>query len=214
MVLIAATLGQGHVLWQVGAFFSSLAVVTFGGAYAVLAYMAQEAVQGFAWLQPGEMADGLGLAETTPGPLILVTQFVGYLAAFRAPEPFSPLVAGLLGAGLTTWVTFAPCFLWIFALAPWIDRLGQAVWLKGGLAAVTAALSQAEQAVRDSMTAKAEADRAAAAQQGSSGYTYYDPWSDPGDTWYDDEYETYDPWSDPGDSYDPWSDPGDDGYYY
>ena len=140
MVLIAATLGQGHVLWQVGAFFSSLAVVTFGGAYAVLAYMAQEAVQGFAWLQPGEMADGLGLAETTPGPLILVTQFVGYLAAFRAPEPFSPLVAGLLGAGLTSWVTFAPCFLWIFALAPWIDRLGQAVWLKGGLAAVTAAV--------------------------------------------------------------------------
>ncbi len=140
MVLIAATLGQGHVLWQVGAFFSQLAIVTFGGAYAVLAYMAQEAVQGFGWLQAGEMADGLGLAETTPGPLILVTQFVGYLAAFRAPEPFTPLVAGLLGAGLTTWVTFAPCFLWIFALAPWIDRLGQAVWLKGGLAAVTAAV--------------------------------------------------------------------------
>jgi chromate transporter len=140
MALIAATLGQGHVLWQIGAFFSSLAVVTFGGAYAVLAYMAQEAVQGFGWLQAGEMADGLGLAETTPGPLILVTQFVGYLAAFRAPEPFSPLVAGLLGAGLTTWVTFAPCFLWIFAFAPWIDRLGQAVWLKGGLAAVTAAV--------------------------------------------------------------------------
>lgn len=140
MALIAATLGQGHVLWQVGAFFSQLAIVTFGGAYAVLAYMAQEAVQGFGWLRPGEMADGLGLAETTPGPLILVTQFVGYLAAFRAPEPFTPLVAGLLGAGLTTWVTFAPCFLWIFALAPWIDRLGQAVWLKGGLAAVTAAV--------------------------------------------------------------------------
>ncbi|MFM7379093.1 MAG: chromate efflux transporter [Erythrobacter sp.] len=140
MVLIAATLGQDHVLWQVGAFFSQLAIITFGGAYAVLAYMAQEAVQGFGWLQAGEMADGLGLAETTPGPLILVTQFVGYLAAFRAPEPFSPLVAGLLGAGLTTWVTFAPCFLWIFALAPWIDRLGQAVWLKGGLAAVTAAV--------------------------------------------------------------------------
>lgn len=140
MALIAATLGQGHVLWEIGAFFSQLAIVTFGGAYAVLAYMAQEAVQGFGWLQPGEMADGLGLAETTPGPLILVTQFVGYLAAFRAPEPFSPLVAGLLGAGLTTWVTFAPCFLWIFAFAPWIDRLGQAVWLKGGLAAVTAAV--------------------------------------------------------------------------
>jgi chromate transporter len=140
MVLVAATLGQDHVLWQIGAFFSQLAIVTFGGAYAVLAYMAQEAVQGFGWLQAGEMADGLGLAETTPGPLILVTQFVGFLAATRAPEPFSPLVAGLLGAGLTTWVTFAPCFLWIFALAPWIDRLGQAVWLKGGLAAVTAAV--------------------------------------------------------------------------
>lgn len=140
MLLIALTLGQDHVLWKIGAFFSQLAIVTFGGAYAVLAYMAQEAVQGFGWLQPGEMADGLGLAETTPGPLILVTQFVGYLAAFRAPEPFSPFVAGLLGAGLTTWVTFAPCFMWIFAFAPWIDRLGNAVRLKGGLAAVTAAV--------------------------------------------------------------------------
>ena len=140
MVLIALTLGRDHVLWEIGAFFSQLAIVTFGGAYAVLAYMAQEAVQGFGWLQPGEMADGLGLAETTPGPLILVTQFVGYLAAFRAPEPFAPLVAGLIGAGLTTWVTFAPCFMWIFAFAPWIDRLGKAVRLKGGLAAVTAAV--------------------------------------------------------------------------
>ena len=140
MALIALTLGQDHVLCQIGAFFSQLAVVTFGGAYAVLAYMAQEAVQGFGWLDAGEMADGLGLAETTPGPLILVTQFVGYLAAFRSPEPFSPLVAGLLGAMLTTWVTFAPCFLWIFALAPWIDRLGHAVRLKGALAAITAAV--------------------------------------------------------------------------
>jgi chromate transporter len=140
MVLIALTLGQDHVLWEIGAFFSQLAVVTFGGAYAVLAYMAQEAVQGFGWLRPGEMADGLGLAETTPGPLILVTQFVGYLAAFRAPEPFSPLIAGLLGAAITTWVTFAPCFMWIFAFAPWIDRLGEATRLKGGLAAVTAAV--------------------------------------------------------------------------
>jgi chromate transporter len=138
MAAIALTLGQGHALWEIGAFFSQLAIVTFGGAYAVLAYMAQEAVQSYAWLAPGEMADGLGLAETTPGPLILVTQFVGYLAAFRNPEPFTPLVAGLLGAGLTTWVTFAPCFLWIFAFGPWIDRLGQLVWLKGGLAAVTA----------------------------------------------------------------------------
>jgi chromate transporter len=140
MALIAATLGRDHVLWDIGAFFSQLALVTFGGAYAVLAYMAQEAVQGFGWLQPGEMADGLGLAESTPGPLILVTQFVGYLAAFRAPEPFSPLMAGVLGALLTTWVSFTPCFMWIFALAPWIDRLGGNLRLKGGLAALTAAV--------------------------------------------------------------------------
>ncbi len=140
MVLIAVTLGRDHGLWQIGSFFSQLAVVTFGGAYAVLAYMAQEAVSGFGWLSAGEMADGLGLAETTPGPLIMVTQFVGFLAAFRTPEPFSPLLAGIIGAGLTTWVTFAPCFLWIFALAPWIDRLQNAKALKAGLAALTAAV--------------------------------------------------------------------------
>jgi chromate transporter len=113
MVLIYATLGPDHVLWDVGAFFSQLAVVTFGGAYAVLAYMAQEAVNGFAWLSAGEMADGLGLAETTPGPLILVTQFTGFLAGFRSPAPFDAWTAGILAAMLTTWVTFAPCFLWI-----------------------------------------------------------------------------------------------------
>jgi chromate transporter len=140
MVLILVTLGREHVLWDIGSFFSQLAIVTFGGAYAVLAYMAQEAVQGFGWLSAGEMADGLGLAETTPGPLIMVTQFVGYLAAFRAPEPFTPLVAGIIGAGLTTWVTFAPCFLWIFAFAPWIERMENAKWLKGGLATLTAAV--------------------------------------------------------------------------
>ena len=140
MLVVLLTLGPEHELWKIGAFFSKLAVVTFGGAYAVLAYMAQEAVQSFGWLQPGEMADGLGLAETTPGPLIMVTQFVGFLAAFRSPEPFTPLVAGLVGAALTTWVTFAPCFLWIFAFAPWIDRLRHATRLKGGLAAVTAAV--------------------------------------------------------------------------
>jgi chromate transporter len=140
MVLVLTLLGRDHVLWQIGSFFSQLAVVTFGGAYAVLAYMAQEAVNGFGWLSAGEMADGLGLAETTPGPLIMVTQFVGYLAAFRAPEPFTPLVAGILGAALTTWVTFAPCFLWIFAFAPWIERMERAVRLKGALAAVTAAI--------------------------------------------------------------------------
>src|SRR5690606_19608512 len=140
MAVVFVTLGPDHVLWDIGVFFSKLAVVTFGGAYAVLAYMAQEAVGTFGWLQPGEMADGLGLAETTPGPLIMVTQFVGYLAAFRAPAPFDPLVAGVLGAVLTTWVTFAPCFLWIFALAPWMERLQRAPALRGGLAAVTAAV--------------------------------------------------------------------------
>jgi chromate transporter len=140
MVLVLLLLGRDHVLWDIGVFFSQLAVVTFGGAYAVLAYMAQEAVTGLGWLRPGEMADALGLAETTPGPLILVTQHVGFLAAFRAPEPFGPVLAGILGAALTTWVTFAPCFMWIFAFAPWIDRMQKATALKGALAAVTAAV--------------------------------------------------------------------------
>ena len=140
MALIAATLGTGHVLWDVGAFFSKLAVVTFGGAYAVLAYMAQASVEHYHWLSAGEMADGLGLAESTPGPLIMVTQFTGFLAAWRTPAPFSPLVAGLLGAGLTTWVTFAPCFLWIFACAPWMERLERAKALQSALAAITAAV--------------------------------------------------------------------------
>ena len=140
MALIAMTLGTGHVLWDIGAFFSKLAVVTFGGAYAVLAYMAQQAVENMHWLGVGEMADGLGLAESTPGPLIMVTQFVGFLAAFRDPAPFTPLVAGVLGAGLTTWVTFAPCFLWIFACAPWMDRLERVPRLQAALAAITAAV--------------------------------------------------------------------------
>jgi chromate transporter len=140
MIAIWLTLGPDHTLWQIGAFFSQLAVVTFGGAYAVLAYMAQEAVTGFGWLSAGEMADGLALAETTPGPLILVTQFVGFLAGFRTPEPFGPWTAGLLAAGLTTWVTFAPCFLWIFALAPMVDRIRSIGWLQGSLAAITAAV--------------------------------------------------------------------------
>lgn len=140
MLAVLLLLGPDHVLWKIGLFFSQLAVVTFGGAYAVLGYMAQEAVQRFGWLSAGEMADGLGLAETTPGPLIMVTQFVGYLAAFRAPEPFTPLIAGLLGAALTTWVTFAPCFLWIFAFSPWIERMEHARRLKGGLATLTAAV--------------------------------------------------------------------------
>lgn len=137
---IALFLGPHHVLMDIAAFFSRLAVVTFGGAYAVLAYMAQEAVQGYQWLKPGEMADGLGLAETTPGPLIMVTQFVGFLGAYRIPAPFSPMVAGILGALVTTWVTFIPCFLWIFAFAPWIERLEHAKRLQGALSALTAAV--------------------------------------------------------------------------
>jgi chromate transporter len=140
MALIAVTLGRGHVLWDIGLFFGQLAVVTFGGAYAVLSYMAQAAVENYGWLSAGEMADGLGLAETTPGPLIMVTQFVGFLAAWRDPAPFTPFVAGLLGAGLTTWVTFAPCFLWIFACAPWMERLEQAKMLQSALAAITTAV--------------------------------------------------------------------------
>lgn len=140
MSAVFVFLGTGHVLWHIGVFFSQLAVVTFGGAYAVLAYMAQKAVSGFGWLDAREMADGLGLAETTPGPLIMVTQFVGYLAAFRAPGPLSPVASGVLGAALTTWVTFAPCFLLMFVFAPWMDRLQRAPALKGGLAAVTAAV--------------------------------------------------------------------------
>ena len=140
MIAVFVTLGPDHVLWTIGVFFSKLAAVTFGGAYAVLAYMAQEAVNGYGWLRPGEMVDGLGLAETTPGPLIMVTQFVGYLAAFRAPGPLDPALAGILGATLTTWVTFAPCFLWIFAFAPWMDRIQRAPSLKGGMAGVTAAI--------------------------------------------------------------------------
>ena len=140
LALIAATLGTGHVMWDIGAFFARLAAVTFGGAYAVLAYMAQAAVEQFGWLSAREMADGLGLAETTPGPLIMVTQFTGTLAAFRAPDPFAPWLAALLGAGLTTWVTFAPCFLWIFAFAPWMERLERAERLQAALAGVTAAV--------------------------------------------------------------------------
>jgi chromate transporter len=140
MIVIAALLGPSHVLFEIGVFFSKLATVTFGGAYAVLAYMAQQAVSTHGWLEPKEMVDGLGLAETTPGPLILVTEFVGFLAAFRHPAPFTPLLAGVIGAALTLWVTFAPCFLWIFTAAPMLERLEGARRLQGALAAITAAV--------------------------------------------------------------------------
>jgi chromate transporter len=140
VALIALALGPDHVLVSVGIFFSKLAVVTFGGAYAVLAYMAQAAVEQYSWMTPEQMVDGLGLAETTPGPLILVTQFVGFLAAFGNPAPFTPLVAGVIAAGLTVWVTFVPSMLWIFAGAPFIERLRSNRRLAGALAAITAAV--------------------------------------------------------------------------
>ncbi|MER9349714.1 chromate efflux transporter [Mesorhizobium sp. M0239] len=132
--------GSASVWTEIGRFFSLMAVVTFGGAYAVLAYVAQAAVQSFGWLAPGEMVDGLGLAETTPGPLILVLQFVGFIAAFRHSGSLDPLLAGSLGALLTLWVTFTPCFFWIFLGAPYIEALRGNKALSAALGAITAAI--------------------------------------------------------------------------
>lgn len=140
VVAAAAILGPGNVLAEIGLFFSRMAVVTFGGAYAVLAYVAQEAVQAYGWLQPGEMLDGLGMAETTPGPLIMVLQFVGFMAAFRAPGALDPFLAGIAGGLMTTWVTFVPCFLFIFAGGPYIEALRGNRALGAALSAVTAAV--------------------------------------------------------------------------
>ncbi len=140
IAIAALVFGPQHVLVSIGMFFSKLAVVSFGGAYALLAYMAQEAVQTYGWMTAPEMVDGLGLAETTPGPLILVTQFVGFLAAFREAAPFSPVTAGVLGAAMTTWVTFVPSMLWILAGAPFVERLRANRQLSGALAAITAAV--------------------------------------------------------------------------
>jgi chromate transporter len=123
-----------------GWLFSKLSVVTFGGAYAALAYVAQEAVHGYGWLTAGEMLDGLGLAETTPGPLILVLEFVGFMAAFRDAGGHDPWLWGVLGALITVWVTFVPCFLWIFLSAPYVETLHGNRRLSGGLAAITAAV--------------------------------------------------------------------------
>jgi chromate transporter len=130
-------LGPNHVLTELGVFFSKLAVVTFGGAYAVLSYMAQDVVAQKQWLTAPEMIDGLGLAETTPGPLILVTEYVGYLAALRQT---GSVWGGIAGAVVTLWMTFAPCFLWIFAGAPYIEAIGKRPRLSGALAAITAAI--------------------------------------------------------------------------
>jgi len=117
-----------------------MAVVTFGGAYAVLAYVAQQAVTTYHWVTPGEMLDGLGMAETTPGPLIMVTQFVGFLGAWREPGGMPPLLAATLGGLLTTWVTFVPCFLWIFFGAPFVEALRANKALGAALGAITAAV--------------------------------------------------------------------------
>ena len=140
VAVVLGTLGGDSTFGRIAVFFSEMAVVTFGGAYAVLAYVAQQAVETHHWLRPGEMLDGLGMAETTPGPLIMVTQFVGFMAAYRDPGGLHPMLAGTLGGLLTTWVTFTPCFLWIFLGAPFIERLRGNRALSGALAAITAAV--------------------------------------------------------------------------
>jgi chromate transporter len=133
-------LGTSHVFVDIGIFFSKLAVVSFGGAYALMAYMAQQAVENYGWMSAPEMVDGLGLAETLPGPLIKVTQFVGFLAAYRQPDPLSPLLSSILGSALTTWVTFVPPMLLIFAGAPFVEQLRSNQRLSGALSAITAAV--------------------------------------------------------------------------
>ena len=133
-------LGGSNIYSQIAVFFSKMAVVTFGGAYAVLAYVAQHAVENYHWLKPGEMLDGLGMAETTPGPLIMVLQFVGFMAAYHQSGALPPLLAGAFGGLLATWVTFTPCFLWIFLGAPYIEQLRGNKALTGALSAITAAV--------------------------------------------------------------------------
>jgi chromate transporter len=140
VIALLLALGSGNTFSQVAVFFSKMAVVTFGGAYAVLAYVAQAAVDDYGWLRPGEMLDGLGMAETTPGPLIMVVQFVGFMAGFRNPGGLSPLLAGGLAGLLTTWVTFVPCFMWIFLGAPYIEAMRANRALAGALAAITASV--------------------------------------------------------------------------
>src|SRR5258705_4716559 len=143
LVPVAALLiafGEANVFSQIALFFSKMALVTFGGAYAVLAYVAQQAVEHYHWVSAREMLDGLGMAETTPGPLIMVLQFVGFMAAYRDPGTLSPMLAGTLGGLLATWVTFTPCFLWIFLGAPFIETLRGNKGLAGALTAITAAV--------------------------------------------------------------------------
>ena len=140
VALAALAFGVEHVFVDIGIFFSKLAVVSFGGAYALMAYMAQQAVENYAWMSAPEMVDGLGLAETLPGPLIKVTQFVGFLGAYRHPDPLAPVSSAVLGSALTTWVTFVPPMMLIFALAPFVEQLRGNPRLSGALAAITAAV--------------------------------------------------------------------------
>lgn len=140
VIALLAAFGPANVFSQIALFFSKMAMVTFGGAYAVLAYVAQQAVDHYHWLQAREMLDGLGMAETTPGPLIMVLQFVGFMAAYRDPGEMSPMLAGTLGGLLATWVTFTPCFLWIFLGGPYVERLRGNKGLAGALTAITAAV--------------------------------------------------------------------------
>ncbi len=140
VLLLGVWLGWDGTLFKQGCFFSKAAMVTFGGAYAVLPYVSQQAVEHYGWLSAGQMLDGLGLAETTPGPLIMVLQFVGFLGGWHHPGTLPPLVAATLGAGITTWTTFVPCFLWIFLGAPHIEQLRGNVTLTTALSAITAAV--------------------------------------------------------------------------
>lgn len=140
VALVVALAPAGSAFGPIATFFSKMAMLTFGGAYAVLSWVGQAAVEHYHWLSPTEMLDGLGLAESTPGPLIMVTQYVGFLGAFRQPGGLSPLLAGTLGGLLTTWVTFVPCFLWIFAGAPFVERLRSNRALAAALSAITAAV--------------------------------------------------------------------------
>ncbi len=137
---LTAWLGRDHVLVQQGEFFSKAAVVTFGGAYAVLPYVRENAVERYDWVTDGEMIDGLGMAETTPGPLIQVVQYVAFLGAYRQPAPFSPIAAGVYASLITTWVTYVPCFLYIFVGAPYVERMRTSALWSSGLSAVTAAV--------------------------------------------------------------------------
>ncbi|HEX3416606.1 MAG TPA: chromate transporter, partial [Stellaceae bacterium] len=140
VIVVGYAEGGSDVFAQIGLFFSKMAVVTFGGAYAVLAYMAQQTVETYGWLKPGEMLDGLGMAETTPGPLIMVVQFVGFLAAYRDPGALPPMLAGVCGGLFASWCTFVPCFLWIGLGAPFIEKLRDNKPLSGALAGITAAV--------------------------------------------------------------------------